>query len=333
MIYNKKFKGKDDFLTSVIEGAPYGIISIDRKGYITISNSLAVDFLGLKIMTDNSQELPILESIDQLTELHEQIRKGIKNGFKDFDLEEIGYRNKYLTIRGRGIKNGIMITIADITSVKDAEHSALNLMLEGQELERKRLAREIHDGIGPILSAVKMNLANIEDEVENLNHSLGDKFRKSYKMIDEAANDLRSISHNLLPKVLSDFGLVEALETLCEKVDTLKNVEVTFMNSGLVKRLDEIIELGLYRISQELINNSLKHAKAKKITLQLIKREKNLQLMYEDNGLGFNIKSVNQGIGLMNIENRAKALSGDLIIDSYPEKGMTATLEIPIDID
>lgn len=330
MIFNRGFTVSHDFLLSVLGGAPYGIVAINLEGYITIANTQALILLDLKMKVNEIVEMEILEVVSELKELKESIEHCLVVSRKDFDIEEIHFRNKYLTCKGRMIPNGIIITITDITSIKDAEHDALNSMLEGQELERKRLAREIHDGIGPILSTVKMNLANIEDDIENLNHDLGEKFRKSYEMIDEAANDLRSISHNLLPKVLSDFGLVEALETLCEKIDKTKSVGVVFINSGLNKRLDEVTELGLYRISQELINNTLKHSESKKITLQLIKRDQNIQLMYEDDGQGFDPDKVSQGIGLLNIGNRVKALAGEVIIDSHPNKGMTATIEIPL---
>jgi signal transduction histidine kinase len=224
----------------------------------------------------------------------------------------------------------MIVTIDDITSIKEAEYNALNSLLEGQEYERKRLAREIHDGIGPILSTLKMNLANIEGDVENLIPELREKFKKSYEMIDEASNDLRSISHNLMPKVLSDFGLVEALETFCEKINVTINLEIDFINTGLSERLDVVTELGLYRITQELVNNTLKHAKANKITIQLIKRENTIQLMYEDNGIGFDSIMASDGMGLFNIENRTKALAGRVTVDSQKNNGMTAIIEIPL---
>ncbi|MEO9804744.1 MAG: PAS domain-containing sensor histidine kinase [Reichenbachiella sp.] len=330
MIINKGFTETNDFLLSVIGGAPYGIIAIDLEGHITIANGQALTQLQLSMRIEELVEMDVLDVVGSIQELKKQIEKCLTRGRKDFDLEEVTHMGRYLSFRGRKILNGMIITIADITSIKESKYTALNSLMEGQELERKRLAREIHDGIGPTLSAVKMNLSNIEGDIENLNHSLGEKFRKSYQMIDEAADDLRSISHNLMPKVLSDFGLIEALETLCEKIDEIKSVSVDYINTGFKERLDEVTELGLYRVSQELINNTLKYAQAKRITLQLIKREANIQLMYEDDGKGFYPDTVRNGIGLMNIENRVKAMAGQLIIDSQPGKGMTATIDIPI---
>lgn len=326
---HKSFAGSKNFLLAIIEGAPYGIIAIDPQGIITIANAQALLHLDLGVAVQDVLHTNILDVLGDMDELTKQIHKSLARGRTGFDLEEFYRKGKYLALRGRKMEEGMIITIADISSIKESEHMAMNALLEGQEQERKRLAREIHDGIGPILSTVKMNLSGIEDEIETLNHSLGEKFRKSYNMIDEAANDLRSISHNLMPKLLSDFGLVEALETHCEKINDTRGIAVDFIHSGKVGRLDMVTELALYRISQELINNTLKYAMAKKITLQLIKRDSNIQLMYEDDGQGFNHKKVHKGLGLMNIENRTKALAGEVVIDSQPGKGMTATIEIP----
>ena len=147
-------------------------------------------------------------------------------------------------------------------------------------------------------------------------------------MIDQAADDLRTISHNLMPKVLSDFGLVEAIDSLCDKIDEA-GLRVEFISTGIEKRLNKVSELSLYRITQELINNTLKYGQATKITVQLIKRDQSIRLMYEDDGKGFDLNSISKGLGLMNIENRAKALAGQVTFDSQPIQGMTAIIDIP----
>lgn len=316
-----------DILKSVIEAVPYGMVSFNQDGRVTVANKHAIDLLGLRKYSEDIVGLEVLTVIDNIHELKASIRECLKSGRKNFDLEEIFCNEKCLNLKGRRIVDGMIITVADITDLKESETLSLNAMLEAQELERKRLAAEIHDGVGPILSTVKMNLAAIEDNLDRVDRELGSKFRKSYKMIDEVADDLRSISHNLMPRVLSDFGLVEALSTLCEKVDASKSVNVNFLHSGMKERLEEIVELGLYRISQELINNTLKHAQASNITLQLIHKGEYILLMYEDDGKGFDTETVPHGLGLLNIENRAKAMAGEMRIDSFQGKGMTATVE------
>jgi len=319
----------DNLLISILDNTPFGIISYDHLGHILLVNKQALVFLDLEFSIDELKEKNILEVITVPEELKKRVESGLSRKRKDFDLEGILFSNKYLTFRGRKISDGMIITMADITTIKRSEFLSLNSLLEGQEMERKRLAREIHDGIGPLLSALKLNLANIEGDIEKENNDLKKKFLKSNMLIDEVADDLRSISHNLLPKVLSDFGLIEALESLSEKIQTSNSVDMTFMHTGMEKRLDGVIELGIYRIGQELISNTLKHANARKITMQLIRRKDFLHLIFEDDGKGFDPETINKGIGIMNIQNRVKALGGEVNFDSHPGKGMTATIDIP----
>lgn len=325
----KKFTISGDFLFSMLDNTPFGILAFSHKGDIQWANIQALNFLEISRDEKDVIDHDILEVVNNPIELKTKVEKML-NKRKPFDLEGIYYQNRYLTFRGRITKKGMILTIADITNIKMSEFLSLNSMLEGQEMERKRLSREIHDGIGPLLSTLKLNLANIQDEVSLNDDALHKKFMNSNDLIDEVANDLRSISHNLLPKVLLDFGLIEALESLNEKVSTTKDIEPTFLHTGFNTRLEQVLELGIYRICQELINNTLKHARAKKISLQLIKSANTLRLIYEDDGVGFSVKSISNGLGIMNIENRIKAFEGELIFDSTIGKGMTATIEIPI---
>lgn len=330
MIPNRNYTETHDFLLSIIGSAPYGIITIDLGGYITIANNQAVQLLGLELTVNELVECEILEVLNEVPEIHRQVEECLTKGRKNFELEEIHLGEKYLTCTGRKILDGLILTFADITSIKESEINSLNSLLEGQEQERKRLAREIHDGVGPTLSTIKMNLTSIEDQLGSTDDSISDRFRKSYEMIDEVANDIRSISHNLLPKVLTDFGLKDALQTLCEKIEYTRQLSVDFYSRGLEKRMDEVTELGLYRICQELMNNTIKYAEAKKVTIQLFKRENEISLMYEDDGKGFYPDAVSKGLGMSNINNRIKALGGQVHIDSQPGRGMTVNVSVPL---
>ncbi|MDW3197621.1 MAG: PAS domain-containing sensor histidine kinase [Cytophagales bacterium] len=330
MIQRQDFTETNDFLLSLIGSAPYGIIAIDLEGFVTIANTQAIECLGLKTSVQELVDMEILEVVQGMEELTNEIRKCLTKGRNDFDLEEVSYLDKYLTFRGRKILGGMVITIADITSVKLSEQEILHSLLQGQEQERRRLAQEIHDGIGPSLSTIKLNLANIESDLQQIDPSRLENFRASYQMIDEVANDLRSISHNLLPKVLLDFGLLEALDTLIERIRERKTIAIEFLNPAKDLNLSKTTELGLYRIIQELINNTLKYAEATKITLQLVKHESTVLLTYEDDGKGFDPHVARKGIGLFNIHNRTLALGGEDEIHSQPGRGMSATIEVPI---
>lgn len=328
----KEFLISNDLLFAVLDNTPFGIIALTKEGKIQWINVQSLIFLGIKKTVKEVINNPILEILQQHIELHDLVKKKLLKKGKPFDLEGSYFNSRYLTFRGRIIKEGMILTIADITTIKISEFLSLNSMLEGQEMERKRLAREIHDGIGPLLSTLKMILANIEGDINNRDINHGDKFIKSYELIDEVSNDLRSISHNLLPKVLLDFGLIEALESLSEKIQTTKNVDMAFMYTGSKKRFDQVLELGIYRVCQELISNTIKHAKARKISLQLVNLGNILRLIYEDDGIGFLPTKNAQGLGILNIENRIKAFGGEVNIDSLPGKGMTASIEIELNL-
>ena len=326
----KTFPITGDLLLAVLESTPFGIIAFSKKGSIQWINDQALNFLKI----DASEKQVIGQDISSVLhepfELSSQIKNVLLQKEKAFDLEGLYFKKKYLTFRGRITQRGMIITIADISTVKKAELQSLNSMLEGQEMERKRLSREIHDGIGPLLSTLKMNLGTLDDEKVINDEKTRANLHEAYELIDEISDDLRSISYNLLPKVLLDFGLAEALETLKDKIGSSKNVKISVFVTGLNDRLDQVTELAIYRIFQELINNTLKHAKATKITLQLIHSDNKIRLLYEDNGMGFSYELTSKGLGLMNIENRIKALGGKWHIDSTPGRGMTASIEFPI---
>ncbi len=328
------FSVSDDFLVSVISSAPYGILTIDWNGEITIANYLAREYLGLEY---DVKELPgknILDCVGNIGNLKKLLRKSLKKNKKAFNLESVLYDNQYLNFKLRVIHNGFLLTIENITRLKDIEAAALNSTFEGQELERKRLAKEIHDGLGPLLSTVKLNLETVVSELKQKdNTNLLQRLENTSHLIDSITSDLRNISRDLMPTVLEDFGLVAALENLCRRLDETNKLKVNFYNSGMKNRFEKNIELGLYRIGQELINNAIKHSGGATLNIQLIKHKNSIVLMVEDNGTGFDEKAknpANHGIGLINIEARTKALGGEFFIDSSEGRGVIATVEIPV---
>jgi signal transduction histidine kinase len=326
----KKFSVSKDLLYEVLEKTPFGIIVFSKNGLIHWINEQTLNILDLHNSESEIIGKGILEVIHHPYDLTSRIRDFVSGKIGKFDMEGIFIKSKYLTIRGRTTKKGLIVTIADITMIKEAELQSLNSMLEGQELERQRLSREIHDGIGPLLSALKINLSSIEGDLDSAQVEAVSIFENAYQLIDQVSDDLRSISHNLTPKVLIDFGLQEALGALKEKMNFSKNMKLTVLFTDIPSHLDQVYELGIYRICQELINNTLKHAKASKTALQLINSNEMLRIIYEDDGIGFEIDQVKRGLGLANIENRIKALGGEWSVDSMPGKGMTATIEIPM---
>jgi signal transduction histidine kinase len=196
--------------------------------------------------------------------------------------------------------------------------NSMSSLLEGQEKERKRVALDLHDRMGSLLAMVKLHLTE------------GSKM--ALPLLEKAITEVRKISPNLASNTLDDFGLSVALAELKKMVEESGKVAFTLHTYKIDKRFPAHIEINLYRIIQELINNSLKHAEPGKISLSLTRREDAISLVYEDNGQGFNLEQAlhQTGIGLWNVQNRADQMGGKLHINTQPGKGMEVILEIPL---
>lgn len=210
------------------------------------------------------------------------------------------------------------------------ETKAAYAVLEAQELERKRIAEDLHDQLGSRLASVKLHF----HAFKNGGQGSSEFFTRGDKLLDEAVEEVREISHNLLSGILSKFGLVAALEDLKETLGSTKQLNFQLQVHYIDQRFDLMIEVGLYRIIQELVSNILKHARATEVILQLTRHDKDILVIIEDNGVGFDQHQPNHsGIGLSNIYSRVEKLRGRISIDSQVDKGTIVTIEIPLTHD
>ena len=214
------------------------------------------------------------------------------------------------------------------------EIASLQGVLEGQETERRRIAIDLHDRLGGILSMVKLHFSVVTESLskDDQTHT---KFMKASDLLDQATGEVRSISHNLMSGVLTKFGLVPALEDLKDKISQTGKLKVSLYSNDLNNVLTAEQELQLYRIVQELISNILKHSHAKEANIQLTKGEDSVNLIVEDDGVGFDLKEVNKkaGIGLINLKARVAKLNGNFHIDTGRGAGTTISIDIPINND
>lgn len=321
-----------DFLLSVIGNVPYGVIAIDLEGYVYMVNQKASQILDRKEGYNTLIEAYVLDLIEDIPELHEILESCFKKGRKSFQLDEIRFKDKFLNINGRTILNGMIISINDITDYKKAQDAATLSLLKGQEMERRRLAKEIHDGVGPLMSTIKLNLESMQHDLSDTSEKALKKVKNMEELVQTVSADIRGISHALMPSALIDFGLVQALSSLADKVNNTGALTVNFITKGVEKRFNKDIELNLYRIAQELLNNALKYAQASEINIQLIQRKDKIMLTVEDDGKGFDPKEtesiLKQGIGMQNIKTRVHTLNGEFYIETQPGKGVHCTVEI-----
>lgn len=205
-------------------------------------------------------------------------------------------------------------------------------VLEAEEAERQRIGRDLHDGVGQLLSATKLNLSGLETSMPPGDLRGHDVLNSAMALLDESVREVRSISHSMMPNVLIKSGLVSAVRDFVNKMNT-PNLKIDLDTVGMNQRLDTTVEAVLYRVFQEIITNTIRHSGANHITIQLLRHEYELILMVEDNGNGFDVITVlndESGIGIKNISSRVEYLHGTVNFDSAPGKGTTVTVEIPL---
>lgn len=203
---------------------------------------------------------------------------------------------------------------------------ALDAMLNGQEEERKRIAKDLHDGLGGLLTTIKLHFNVIQEQVRQLEALK--VYQRAGEMIDDACDEVRRISHNMMPSALVRFGLVTALNDLAETLRASQQLDVSIQAANWHERPDETRETMLFRILQELIHNAVKHAEASKITVHLDSDDQQFSLRVEDNGKGFDPEQARKtsGLGLKSVESRVRYLGGTVQFDSAPGRGTAVTM-------
>ena len=198
---------------------------------------------------------------------------------------------------------------------------AIDAMLSGQEEERKRIAKDLHDGLGGLLTTIKLHFNYIQEQVRQLEEL--NTYRRAGEMIDHACDEVRRIAHNMMPSALARFGLVTAVEDLAESLRSTKKTAIFIDAGNWHHRPDEARESMLYRILQELIHNAVKHAEASSISVFLESNTRQIALRVEDNGKGFDPGHAQQadGMGLKSVESRVRYLGGIIRFESGPDKG------------
>ena len=269
------------FCSSLLENIAFGIIVLDPDGRISMINSTAIGLLEIDAGSpDLLKTMNMLESIKHFPVLMKAISNALKREGQSFELKAEPLKKKYLDIIGKSVINGYLICINNVTPQKDLEMNAILSMITGQENERRRIAREIHDGFGPVISSVKLELDSFLDEQQTIHADPSfEKLISISDTLDSISTDLRNLSHHLSPRLLDEFGLFSALNSLAVRLNKSSKTNIEFysnLHSGT--RFSKDLELNLFRCAQDLINNAVKYAKSNNILVQLI-LHKNLRVL------------------------------------------------------
>jgi two-component system, NarL family, sensor kinase len=222
------------------------------------------------------------------------------------------------------------LQVAKISELeKDKQLHTIDAMLKGQEDERSRIAKDLHDGLGGMLSGVKFSLADMKENMVMDARSVN-AFENSILRLDNTIAELRKVAHNLMPEALVKFGLKNAILDYCNSIQISSKTKIIFEQMGAERQLDNTADLYIYRIVQELINNAVKHAAPSQIFVQLTKTLHKVLLTVEDDGKGFNreILPSAKGIGMRSIKQRINYFKGKVDIASHPGQGTSINIEL-----
>ena len=208
---------------------------------------------------------------------------------------------------------------------------AMRAVLEAEEAERQRIAKDLHDGVGQMMSAAKMNLSAVEAQLNLKTAEQKLAFENIIQLVDDSCREVRSVSHNMMPNALLKNNLEAAIREFIYKLDQ-QVLKVHLYAQGLDERLDSNIETILYRIVQECVNNVIKHSEADTLDITIIKEPGEITATIEDNGKGFDTtdKEKFEGIGLKNMRTRVDYLKGTIDFDSSPGNGTVVALHVPL---
>ncbi len=283
------------------------------------------------------------ETSQQISELQTQYETAQKE--KQIALQEAKLREKNLIILGIAIAVTLLLMLGYSwyrrhkmkqqallqRTILHQQEQATRAIIEAEERERKRIALELHDGVGQLMSAARMNLSSIASELNFPSVAQQEAFTNAISLVDEGCKEVRTVSHNILPNALLKAGLAAAVREFVNRIDQ-RVLKVNLFTQGLNEKIEGNIEPVLYRIIQECVNNVIKHAGANTLDIAIIKDPGEIAVTIEDNGAGFDVNSRNfrDGIGMNNIRSRVEYLNGQVEWDTAPGKGTVVMIQVPL---
>jgi len=316
-----------EFLYRLVESFPDGIVVFDLEGKVTLLNEVVLRQFSLEGSVSEYLEQPVSNVVGSGL-LGDKIRHCLTEGRSNFSLKSLHINGLYIDVLGKKITEGMLLFLYDVTKSVNAKNLALKNLIAGQENERQRIAKEIHDGVGPSLSTLRLAIDGISSGVTD--QSIRSKLTQVSSHIAEIGQDIRQISHDLMPSSLVDFGVKSALENLISKIES--NSNITFDNQITLDDGRDLLEqnqvLNIYRIAQEAIHNGIKHGGASHFVVEL-KESDVITLRIADNGKSDDT-SMEAGIGLTNMKARVNSMSGTLETNQLEPSGFEIIVRIPV---
>ena len=320
--------------TQLVHLLPQTVIELDKDGIISFLNEAGKTFFEIETYDlkkgINIHDLIIKDHRDRFHEDYLYLLEGGLNKGQEYLIRSLKGKQYSITIYFSAIYNdgalsGIRGIIIDISRSKKLEREALSAVMDTEERERKRFSEDLHDGLGPLLSTIKLYINQLNSE-NKLDSDAVELLKFTNDLIDESISTTRNIANNILPGSIIDNGLWSAVLSFCQKIEQTGTMKFNLVNS-FKPRIRKNVESNLYRIIIELINNTIKHAKANIINISIDLVDDELRFTYSDNGIGLS-SEISNGMGMINIKNRSAALNGQYHI--FNSGGMRFELNLPM---
>lgn len=364
---DKEIQANEEFVKSITNAVPEVLIIFDiQKNKIIYANNALFHILGFhsdEILNYSPTDF-FKKLIDENTEINSLLNYNLWLHKKDIYEEEFKVLKKdkspiWINCRmvvfkndPDGVPSQMLWIISDITEKKLTELKIAEIekvqseqkdriqkikalsIIEGQEKERKRISKDIHDGLGQLLTGIKLNLSAISSQTD-LKEDTYDILSHTRKLLNDAISEVRRISYDLLPTTLHDFGLAPAIKHLVENITKTDKFSISFDHNLKDERFNDQVEVSIYRVVQEALNNSAKHASASQIQVRIFKEDNIILLEINDNGKGFLVKTAPymipyKSMGIINMKERVELLGGKFEIRSIAGKGSKILVRIPL---
>jgi len=333
-LHKLKYAGEQKYL-ELADLLPQVVFECDFEGKITFLNNIGKETFELnRIDLQNGVNIETLvNEIDRKRFKDDflYIREGGLNKGQEYFVKTIHedkipmiFYMSHVVVKDK--IEGIRGIVIDVTEQKILERKILSTVIDTEDKERQRFSEDLHDGLGPLLSTIRLyfNQLNMKNLTDSDRESL---LKTTYDLIDEAIATTRSIANNILPGTISDNGLLAALNSFCNRVQYTGILEIE-IESKINGRLASNLEKTLYRIIIELINNTIKHAKASTVKIAIFESNGLIDINYSDDGVGFIISEVTNGLGLENIRNRCKSINAEYDIITTTNEGFQMRMTV-----